>query len=262
MNSARPIEDKAGAPGTGTAIAALGSQHVTAWHACGISTSTSASQSLRRTVADKRHAVQMMLDDTEAAKMGDREIARHCGVSHTFVGALRNPKPVEPPASAPSKARVPQPPATGGSTAGAVGGSGNVATPPRATAPKPAAPPASPAGPSEVGRARQRADSSQFQRSRKAGAAKSCAGSSATAAQRDRMVEMLRIGEKTTFDFRRAGIMQSSTRIFELRALGYSITTTRRDLFDADWYRHKRVAVYALVGEPDVAGAALAGTAD
>ncbi len=76
--------------------------------------------------------------------------------------------------------------------------------------------------------------------------------STATEAQRARILTMLRNGEKTTFDFRRAGVMQSSTRIFELRARGYSIpTVARRDMFDADGYRHTRVAVYALVGEPE-----------
>jgi len=78
------------------------------------------------------------------------------------------------------------------------------------------------------------------------------ASSTATEAQRSRILDMLRHGEKTTFDFRRAGIMQSSTRIFELRALGNNIATVaRRDLFDAEGYRHARVAVYALACESD-----------
>jgi Helix-turn-helix domain len=65
-------------------------------------------------------------------------------------------------------------------------------------------------------------------------------------AQRARILEMLAPGvQRTTLDFRRVGIMQSSTRIFELRALGYNIVTVaRRDLFDAEGYRHQRVAVY------------------
>lgn len=75
--------------------------------------------------------------------------------------------------------------------------------------------------------------------------------STATEDQRDRIVKMLRNGEKSTFDFRRAGVMQSSTRIFELRKRGYTIpTVARRDMFDADGYRHTRVAVYALLAEP------------
>jgi hypothetical protein len=72
-----------------------------------------------------------------------------------------------------------------------------------------------------------------------------------TGAQRMRALAMLRTGEKSTFDFRRAGIMQSSTRIFELRALGYVIRTAdRRDMYDAEGVRHRGVAVYALDSEP------------
>ncbi len=75
--------------------------------------------------------------------------------------------------------------------------------------------------------------------------------STETGAQRKRMMQMLRTGEKSTFDFRRAGIMQSSTRVFELRAGGYDIRTVhRRDMYDADGTRHRAVAVYALFGEP------------
>jgi hypothetical protein len=77
------------------------------------------------------------------------------------------------------------------------------------------------------------------------------ATSTATAVQRQRMILMLRSGDKSTFDFRRAGIMQSSTRVFELRALGYDIATVdRRDMYDADGFRHRRVAVYRLIAEP------------
>jgi hypothetical protein len=45
--------------------------------------------------------------------------------------------------------------------------------------------------------------------------------------------------------------MQSSTRIFELRALGYVIRTAARcDMYDAEGVRHRGVAVYALDSEP------------
>jgi len=81
------------------------------------------------------------------------------------------------------------------------------------------------------------------------GAAIIASKSTATQAQHERILTMLRIGEKSTFDFRRAGIMQTSTSILELRRRGYSIdTVARRDMFDADGHRHVRVAVYALRG--------------
>lgn len=48
---------------------------------------------LRRTNDDKRRAVQMVLDDAQCAESWtDREIAKHCGVSHPFVAAIRNPE--------------------------------------------------------------------------------------------------------------------------------------------------------------------------
>lgn len=54
---------------------------------------------LRRTNEDKRAAVQRMLSDKEWKTWSDREIAKTCGVSHTFVSLLRNPKPADPPAA-------------------------------------------------------------------------------------------------------------------------------------------------------------------
>jgi hypothetical protein len=44
---------------------------------------------LRRTNADKRRAVERLLADEEWSKWSDREIARRCGVSPTFVSGLR-----------------------------------------------------------------------------------------------------------------------------------------------------------------------------
>ncbi len=48
---------------------------------------------LRRTNDDKRRAVQMVLDDAQCAESWtDREIAKHCAVSVSFVGAMRRPE--------------------------------------------------------------------------------------------------------------------------------------------------------------------------
>ena len=72
-------------------------------------------------------------------------------------------------------------------------------------------------------------------------------------AQRKRIVEMLRTGRKTTQDFRRAGVFQSPTRIFELRALGYDIPTIGRvTITDDQGYPHHGVALYELIAEPRV----------
>ncbi len=70
-------------------------------------------------------------------------------------------------------------------------------------------------------------------------------------AQRQRILEMLRTGQKTTLDFRRAGVMQSQTRVFELRAKGYDIPTVSRvTVFDDQGFPHCGVALYELVREP------------
>jgi hypothetical protein len=44
----------------------------------------------RRTNADKRRAVQTMLQDPEWSGWSDRQIADQCAVSHNFVGSLRS----------------------------------------------------------------------------------------------------------------------------------------------------------------------------
>jgi hypothetical protein len=44
---------------------------------------------LRRTNADKRRAVNTLLNDKEWSGMSDREVSRLCGVSHQFVSNLR-----------------------------------------------------------------------------------------------------------------------------------------------------------------------------
>jgi hypothetical protein len=49
---------------------------------------------LRRSNADKRKAVGVMLADAEWSQWSDRKIAEACGVSHTFVALLRKPPSV------------------------------------------------------------------------------------------------------------------------------------------------------------------------
>jgi len=43
----------------------------------------------RRTLADKRHAVELMLQDAEWSAWSDREIAKQCAVSHEWVRQIR-----------------------------------------------------------------------------------------------------------------------------------------------------------------------------
>jgi ParB-like chromosome segregation protein Spo0J len=53
------------------------------------SASTNIQHGLRRTNADKRHAVRLLLDDPEWAQWPDLRIAHHTGVSPSLVGNLR-----------------------------------------------------------------------------------------------------------------------------------------------------------------------------
>lgn len=53
------------------------------------SLSANAHHGLRRTNDDKRRAVTIMLQDIEWSEWSDSEIARHCDVSHVFVGRVR-----------------------------------------------------------------------------------------------------------------------------------------------------------------------------
>lgn len=76
--------------------------------------------------------------------------------------------------------------------------------------------------------------------------------STATEAQYHRIVKMLRTGTKTTFDFRRAGIMSPASRIKEMndRHGFYIPTIALRSLWDDNAFEHRRVAVYELIDWP------------
>lgn len=74
--------------------------------------------------------------------------------------------------------------------------------------------------------------------------------STATEAQRLRILEALRIGPKTSYDLRRMGCYQAPARIIELRRMGYEIETELVTLYDRDGYMHPRCARYHLRAEP------------
>jgi hypothetical protein len=84
--------------------------------------------------------------------------------------------------------------------------------------------------------------------------------STATEAQYERIDRMLSTGEKSTFDFRRAGIMAPAARIKEMNdKLGYYIPTIAlRDIYDDEGFLHKRVGVYELIDRPQKAQPAVA----
>ena len=67
------------------------------------SVGANAAHGLRRTNDDKRRAVSVLLDDAEWKAWSDRKIADLCGVSITFVSALRRPEVAEKQAEAKTK---------------------------------------------------------------------------------------------------------------------------------------------------------------
>lgn len=75
--------------------------------------------------------------------------------------------------------------------------------------------------------------------------------STATEAQRERIILALRRRPHTSYDLRRLGCYQAPARIKELRdRYGYNITTDRVTLYDRDGYGHPRAALYTLISEP------------
>lgn len=80
----------------------------------------------------------------------------------------------------------------------------------------------------------------------------STARSTSVEAQRERIIEALREGPKTSYDLRRIGCYQAPTRIKELKdRLGYVIRTERVTLYDRDAFCHPGAARYHLDGEPE-----------
>ena len=83
------------------------------------------------------------------------------------------------------------------------------------------------------------------------------AKSTATEAQYERILTMTRTGEKSTIELRSGGVMMPAARIKEMNEkLGFNIVRVAlRDLWDEWGFCHPRVAIYALISEPENAGA-------
>ncbi len=78
--------------------------------------------------------------------------------------------------------------------------------------------------------------------------------STATAAQRDRIIALLRMRPHNGYELRRAGCYQAPTRIWELiHRFGFHIDSSRVTVVDRDGFTHPGVALYALISEPGAA---------
>lgn len=76
--------------------------------------------------------------------------------------------------------------------------------------------------------------------------------STATEAQRDRILNALKQRPHTSYDLRLIGCYQAPTRIKELRDnLGHCIETTRVVVVDNEGYTHRGVALYSLKAAAD-----------
>lgn len=74
--------------------------------------------------------------------------------------------------------------------------------------------------------------------------------STATAAQLKKALELLRIRQRHTYEFRACGISHPAARVKDLVARGFVITSSRITTVDAEAFEHRNVALYELVSEP------------
>jgi hypothetical protein len=81
-------------------------------------------------------------------------------------------------------------------------------------------------------------------------AANESGGRLSKAQQHQVILLALKAGPKTSYDLRRLGVYQHSTRIFELRQLGHAIDTELTTLWDRDGFEHPRCARYTLDASP------------
>ncbi|WP_024972252.1 helix-turn-helix domain-containing protein [Ralstonia pickettii] len=70
-------------------------------------------------------------------------------------------------------------------------------------------------------------------------------------AQRQKVLALLRVAGRNTFEFRAHGIAMPATRIFELKAQGFDIRSSRIVAVDSDGHVHAGVAFYELIVEAE-----------
>lgn len=72
---------------------------------------------------------------------------------------------------------------------------------------------------------------------------------STTSKAQQHILNALCSGPKTSYDLRRLGCYQSTTRIIELRLMGVDIETELVDLYKRDGYLHPRCTQYHWIKE-------------
>lgn len=75
--------------------------------------------------------------------------------------------------------------------------------------------------------------------------------STSTTAQLAKLLEMLRVQQRNTYECRSRGISHPAARVKDLIALGCVITSSRITTVDAAGFAHRNVALYSLLSEPE-----------
>ncbi len=81
---------------------------------------------------------------------------------------------------------------------------------------------------------------------------KCSARSTATEAQIQRLLDLLRTGSRHTHERRRQGISHPAGRVQDLEGRGFVIDSDRTTTVDGDGFIHSRVAIYTLISELEV----------
>jgi hypothetical protein len=79
------------------------------------------------------------------------------------------------------------------------------------------------------------------------------ARSTATEAQIQRLIVLLRISPRHTHELRQHGISHPAGRVQNLEERGFVIASDRTTTVDGDGFIHSGVAIYSLVSEPEAA---------
>lgn len=74
--------------------------------------------------------------------------------------------------------------------------------------------------------------------------------STATNAQIFKLLSLLRIRPRNTYELRARGISHPAGRVLDLQTLGYVVNTSRVATVDGDGFLHAGVALYTLESEP------------
>jgi len=80
------------------------------------------------------------------------------------------------------------------------------------------------------------------------------AAATASEAQRQKLLTLLRFRPHHTDELREKGIFHAAARIQDLEKRGYVFTSQRVNLIDRDGYPRKGVALYTLIATPEKIG--------